>query len=836
MKIKAVVDLQTRAVRIPTGIKISAYDHNVDVVEFSLEQDEEFQFNLSSIRIAAKGPNKSRHDYAIDPSTISVEEETGYVTFEWEIPQGVTEMPLDTFKHGDTGQLLFAVCAEIISGNTVSKAWHSDDGIITVVAHLEPESGGGEDPEEEATNAQKIGQLQSDVAVINTQVGALANGSPTPVETKAEMTEETAVYLYVGDEEGESTGYWYSYDSTEEDFVPRGEYGGAVTDTTLTMGGRPADSKVTGELIAETTEDLQNSIDVVVDTETVTTWESYDKDSEELTQIPGYINSGGGMSGTTSSLHKTWYFTADEDMDVYATRTNVAGQLRIGIYNNTQIVAGNIIHYGATNAAGTMPTEENPFHVEAGECVVVSHYNPSEYDFVLHYSVTNTNRVFRQTLGLTEQMGIEVDEKIVGSAPDVSNQIKSKIADASALSTDALLYEAQLPSYYTTPEANPASFDEAYSYMERRIRAIPDVSKSFVFIADTHWTGNTKHSTQMINYIRKRTGIRKVLFGGDIKGNATNKYLFVRDGGDYLFESRQAFGTDYIPCVGDHDHNTVNVAHDAEHFVPYMEVHEMFMGDVKRIYHCYDPVEKLAEFTTDPYQTLECLAFFHTVYYVDDVERNIRFIVLNCGNAGNYGAMYDVFGASGTELLRLQFDFLAETLMSTPEGMNVCVLSHKLSQGSSSPDAALRILSTFARHGTTSPKPASSTEEIERWWNHATATYNFTNAPNVGFVFCLDGHLHSDRLKWFGLDSGGTYQTNVAYDGETVLNQRVSGQIPCIITATDGIGTVGEYAQEMVSGTVTEQCFDVVTIESDGIAFTRFGVGSDRKVFVEVTA
>ena len=251
MNIICTVDILTRHIALPAGVQIASYDHNVDVIQFNIEPIEDFSLDLSSIKIAAQGPNKARHDYAVDPSTVQIEEETGYITFDWPIPAGVTEMPIGTFKYGDRGQLIFAVCAEIISGSTVSKAWHSDDGIITVVAHLEPEAGGGEDPSETATNAQKIAQLQTDVTVMRTQIGALANGSPTPVETKAEMTEETSVYLYVGNEEGESTGYWYSYDSTEEDFVPRGEYGGAVTDPTLSISGRAADAKAVSDAFAD---------------------------------------------------------------------------------------------------------------------------------------------------------------------------------------------------------------------------------------------------------------------------------------------------------------------------------------------------------------------------------------------------------------------------------------------------------------------------------------------------------------------------------------------------------------------------------------------------------
>lgn len=262
MNINCIVDIASREVSFQENYKIAAYDHNVDVIHFSVEPIEDFSLDTSSIKIAAQGPNKARHDYAVDPSTVQIEEETGYITFDWPIPAGVTEMPLDTFKYGDTGQLIFAVCAEIISGSTVSKAWHSDDGIITVVAHLEPEAGGGEDPEEVATNAQKIAQLQTNVAVMDTQIGALANGSPTPVATVAEMTDESAVYLYTGSETGYTAGNWYYYDGSA--WTSGGTYGGAVTSTTFNQHGVPADDFAVGEALADKADrsDLDN-IDMV---------------------------------------------------------------------------------------------------------------------------------------------------------------------------------------------------------------------------------------------------------------------------------------------------------------------------------------------------------------------------------------------------------------------------------------------------------------------------------------------------------------------------------------------------------------------------------------------
>ena len=249
MTILCTIDLLTREVFLPADQRIAAYDHNVDIVHFQAEPVENFSFDLSSIRIAAKGPNKARHDYPVDPSTVQIEEETGYITFDWPIPQGVTEMPEDMFGYGSTGQLIFAVCAEIISGSTLSKAWHSDDGIITVVAHLEPEAGGGEDPEEEATNAQKIGQLQTVTAILQREISGIASGTPPTADSTEDMDHEVStVYINTTD------GNWYYYDGSA--WLVGGTYGGVPTDTTLSISGAPADAKAVGDALSDADERL----------------------------------------------------------------------------------------------------------------------------------------------------------------------------------------------------------------------------------------------------------------------------------------------------------------------------------------------------------------------------------------------------------------------------------------------------------------------------------------------------------------------------------------------------------------------------------------------------
>ena len=245
MQIICTVDIRTRELALE-DITIAAFDHLVDDVLFDVEPIDGFELDTSTIKIAAVGPLGEQHDYEIDPSTVTVDEETGNINFVWSIPVGVTAMPLSSFKINDVKKITFAVCAEIIDGETVSKAWHSNDGTINVKSHLEPESGGGETPEEQATNAQKIAQLQTATAILQREIGGIASGTPPTADSTSEMDADVStVYINTTD------GKWYYWDG--ESFQPGGDYGGTVTDTTLSVEGAAADAKATGQAVENLT-------------------------------------------------------------------------------------------------------------------------------------------------------------------------------------------------------------------------------------------------------------------------------------------------------------------------------------------------------------------------------------------------------------------------------------------------------------------------------------------------------------------------------------------------------------------------------------------------------
>lgn len=81
-------------------------------------------------------------------------------------------------------------------------------------------------------------------------------GSPLVANTAADMTETSRIYVYTGSETGYTNGHWYYHNGSA--WTDGGVYNAVAvdTDTTLTIAGKPADSKKTGDEISQIKEDL----------------------------------------------------------------------------------------------------------------------------------------------------------------------------------------------------------------------------------------------------------------------------------------------------------------------------------------------------------------------------------------------------------------------------------------------------------------------------------------------------------------------------------------------------------------------------------------------------
>lgn len=99
-----------------------------------------------------------------------------------------------------------------------------------------------------------------DIAAVNTRVDYLQScvGTPLVAATVAGMTDHDKIYVYTGSEAGYTAGDWYYWDGAA--WTDGGVYNSVAfnTDTTLTLSGRAADAKVTGDEITDLKEDINH--------------------------------------------------------------------------------------------------------------------------------------------------------------------------------------------------------------------------------------------------------------------------------------------------------------------------------------------------------------------------------------------------------------------------------------------------------------------------------------------------------------------------------------------------------------------------------------------------
>lgn len=401
-----------------------------------------------------------------------------------------------------------------------------------------------------------------------------------------------------------------------------------------------------------------------------------------------------------------------------------------------------------------------------------------------------------------------------------------------------ILREKLIPPYYLLSAENPISYDDI-EYLEGKIKNVPS-GKHFIFVTDPHWPSNQKNSPALISYMMIRLGINTVIMGGDILDRSDTKYKGASELLSYTATMKSAIGDKYLPVLGNHDVNTANTeGYTAEQLKPLTIPYDIVFKNIFPSYVSTDKAPKLDSLSLDKKTISDLHSYMRCHYYYDDFPNKIRYINIVTGTT-NPGNPKIVFELSNYSELLLQFDWLYDVLMNIPSGFDVVLCGHALvSWGSTaSPESdqvksyalyVMQMLSALKTKGSCTVTNDKNNAKLNLYFSAGDHNYDFSNAPNVGTILALGGDTHWD-CQCVCHNKSGTYISETISDSTVYQDDSVIA----IVTQTDSQGKSSysgkDYAEKvykMTIGTVSEQCFDIVTI-GNGITFTRIGAGNDR--------
>ena len=270
-----------------------------------------------------------------------------------------------------------------------------------------------------------------------------------------------------------------------------------------------------------------------------------------------------------------------------------------------------------------------------------------------------------------------------------------------------------VPSYFVP------QLDKCCNEVSDRISHSEDFS-AFVYITDTHWGDNERHSAAIVRHIVENTKIDKCLFGGDALWNS---YVGKEEAilcGQKFRNSFSFLDSNMISVYGNHDNNA-NVQAEYEEILSKQEVFDYLQSDMK-----------------DP-----SLVYGDFYYFYRDVEKEkTRYIGLDTG----------LFCISHEE-----WAFLIDALQSCSKSWHIVILTHVLQQGDDVPSFVKELCQVLDKYNERQSGKISGLK------------YNFSNA-GARVEFCLGGHIHRDSQM---RTEGGI--PLLTFDCDT---RRTSGPIP----------------------------------------------------------
>lgn len=324
----------------------------------------------------------------------------------------------------------------------------------------------------------------------------------------------------------------------------------------------------------------------------------------------------------------------------------------------------------------------------------------------------------------------------------------------------------------TVPDYYEDNVATGLAKIKANMGAVGKHGETFVFISDIHWDANDRNSPRLIKYILDRTNINDIISTGDLINESTDKNEIM----DVLMDCVKSFSINNKPLIttfGNHDNNGNWSPEVLEEHPEYVMTQDEVFSIMQK------QMEDKVTFISD-----DC------TFYYDRLTTRTRFIFVDTKSNGT----------SAVASIRA----VANLLGNTPENWHIILVVHqyKTADRYTTPGVGANALLTMA-------------DLFNSRSSGSVPSYGFsvdyTNA-NGKVELMLAGHLHKDD------------------------NYTSDGGIPVILIDCDCGSRTAQTTYPYVSGTVTEQCFDVVTIDySTGtIKCVRIGRGIDRNFISQV--
>jgi len=364
--------------------------------------------------------------------------------------------------------------------------------------------------------------------------------------------------------------------------------------------------------------------------------------------------------------------------------------------------------------------------------------------------------------------------KIMFAMPNYSNNIVPQ-----DVNNNTFAYIGELNDIFNDSYIVPEYYEE---YMYGKIAEIQQNmfeagrhGETFVFITDLHWETNNKHSPALINRILQNTNIQTIVCGGDLINEGTKL-----DMENTMQDCVSSFNykKHFFPCAfGNHDSNQNNQGSLPERWFDTETVYTlMYKQNDERIHYITDNEWK--------------------AFYFDNETTKTRFIFCDTGVDSWAGTIDTTSQSYWTYVASDQLDQLVDCMLDTAEGWEIVLVAHWI-RGLNNFTAFGNDLSAIADgiNNKSSAVDASGAAKV----------YNLSSAKaHVCAIFA--GHTHFD------------------------FSATTTGGIPIVITDCDNGVRTSNTDYPYVYGTITEQCFDVVTInyEAETVKCVRVGRGANR--------